>query len=581
MACQDDAEEPNTSRLAFIFKVAWAIPWRSAAIMAMMGTAAVSGGAIASHQRMESLITELLTMNAQMEQRLANMSLRLNEVHNKLNEELEESRSRGESCKSSASSKSTTKSSPKPPSAPPSSSRRRSWDQEEWPPRSSDYGYGYGDDSWGLLSSSRRRESMESYYSAFYGLSRSSDSFEQKRSYADWPTRGIDEEPSASSVKRSRGSSSLDYYDYDSYYGRDRDPFDYDTLDYSRDSGRASSSTKGGSAASQGPDDPLLQRAFQNRSDALETAWTSAAGRILASGNEQRWRIPRILHQTWKSTEVPEKFQAFIVSWRQRHPHWRYEFWDDHRCRELIAERFPKYLHEYDLMSGIKRADVARVVFLHEFGGVYADIDVEAVQPLDSLLEAAETARAGVLLGEENYIHAVLLEQRSTWLVSNAVMASTAGHPFWLEVLREIFRNLWCGDDPVQCTGPRLIDRLSWKHLRENPACGHQGCLVRLPYVYFSPHVAEWNAHNMVKKCSGPPSKKKREEHKKVNKTEQLMACQGLEKSLQYPSVHRTNATFAIHHWQCSWCRKDPALQRTVSLKQIQLLLEGKKPSSG
>ncbi|CAK0877755.1 unnamed protein product [Prorocentrum cordatum] len=31
--------------------------------------------------------------------------------------------------------------------------------------------------------------------------------------------------------------------------------------------------------------------------------------------------------------------------------------------------------------------------------------------------EAAEDARAGVLLGEENFVHAVLLEKReSTWL---------------------------------------------------------------------------------------------------------------------------------------------------------------------
>ena len=34
---------------------------------------------------------------------------------------------------------------------------------------------------------------------------------------------------------------------------------------------------------------------------------------------------------------------------------------------------------------------------------------------------------------------------RSTWLVSNAVMASSAGHPFWLDALREIFTNTWQG----------------------------------------------------------------------------------------------------------------------------------------
>lgn len=287
------------------------------------------------------------------------------------------------------------------------------------------------------------------------------------------------------------------------------------------------------------------------------------------------WRIPMVIHQTWKQEfSLPSKYARHMASWRQLHPHWRIEFWDDRRGRELIANEFPGYLQEFDLMSGIKKADVMRIVALYAQGGVYADIDVEAVQPFDRLLHAAAAARAGVLLGEENVVHAVLLEHRDQWLVSNAVMASAKGHPFWLEALRTIFGDPYCGSDPVQCTGPRLIDRLSWEHARRSAACDEKGCLARLPFAYFSPVLARWNAHNMVKECSWrgriDDSWKWLSDGQKKKERRELHACKRLERALQYPDALRSQLrTYAVHHWQCSWCREDDGMRATMNLQEV------------
>ena len=35
-------------------------------------------------------------------------------------------------------------------------------------------------------------------------------------------------------------------------------------------------------------------------------------------------RIPHIIHQSWKSTELPERFQKWAKTWRDTHPHWQY-----------------------------------------------------------------------------------------------------------------------------------------------------------------------------------------------------------------------------------------------------------------
>ncbi|CAJ1336933.1 unnamed protein product, partial [Effrenium voratum] len=175
-------------------------------------------------------------------------------------------------------------------------------------------------------------------------------------------------------------------------------------------------------------------------------------------------------------------------------------------------------------------------------GGVYADIDVAATRSFDPLLAAAARARQGVLLGEENIVHTVLLEKR-LWgrLVSNAVMAAVPRHPFWLEVLREIFQRS-CGTDPVQCTGPRLLDAVSLRFLRGG---GSLSAVARLPFDYFSPHLARWNAGAMTTSCRDLAGdiEPLLPEHREVL----LFACRGLERALQNDAALQSERTFAVH----------------------------------
>lgn len=369
--------------------------------------------------------------------------------------------------------------------------------------------------------------------------------------------------------------SSYDYGLYDSDdYGYQYGAYDYDRPSYDFSSTRYGSYF-GGFGMSKEEAQKGLRRQFRNRTRALERILWKGASDVqldldrVTEASSSRWAIPFVLHQTWKTSEVPSKFSEHLASWRRLHRDWRFEFWDDARSRDFVAEHFPKYIRDYDRMSGIKKADVIRIVALYVQGGVYADIDVEAVQSFGPLLSAALAARAGVILGEENFVHSVLLEQRSTWLVSNAVMASAAGHPFWLEALREIFSHTWCGDDPVQCTGPRLIDRLSWDYVRRSQSCGIYGCLVRLPFDYFSPDIAFWNARNMAKECSLQGAETYWYTRKKQRRKLVLRACRGLEHSLSYPAALRTKHTFAVHHWQCSWCREDDSLRGTMQLDEV------------
>jgi mannosyltransferase OCH1-like enzyme len=76
-----------------------------------------------------------------------------------------------------------------------------------------------------------------------------------------------------------------------------------------------------------------------------------------------------------------------MASWLRVHPHWQHWFWSEAESTRLIGRRFPHYLHVYDQYPyKINRADVRRYFILYEYGGVYADVDVESVGRLDDVL---------------------------------------------------------------------------------------------------------------------------------------------------------------------------------------------------
>ena len=169
--------------------------------------------------------------------------------------------------------------------------------------------------------------------------------------------------------------------------------------------------------------------------------------------------IPHILHQTWKSSELPAAFSEFQARWRAMHPGWSYRLWTDADNDQFVKTHYPTWYELYrSFEREIFRADMVRCLYLHHFGGVYVDLDIEPLRPLTHLI-----ARHSCLLGTEPEVHAQRLWRKSR-LVSNAIMASEPGHPFWLRMLNEIARRARSPEqassskNPVDTTGPITLD---------------------------------------------------------------------------------------------------------------------------
>ena len=57
--------------------------------------------------------------------------------------------------------------------------------------------------------------------------------------------------------------------------------------------------------------------------------------------------IPQIIHQTFKSNQVPNSVRPMMQSWRRANPNWEIRFYDDEACSDFVQHEFPEYLNAY------------------------------------------------------------------------------------------------------------------------------------------------------------------------------------------------------------------------------------------
>ena len=138
--------------------------------------------------------------------------------------------------------------------------------------------------------------------------------------------------------------------------------------------------------------------------------------------------IPKRIFQTWKTNEIPLAWQPYQKSWKEKHQDWEFCFATDDDNRAFVTKWFPGFLETYDLLSiPITKVDFVRYLYLYKFGGVYADLDCESLQPLDGLIK--QFPNSNILLG---------LPFDSLRYIECACMISSPLHPFWMEVIESI-----------------------------------------------------------------------------------------------------------------------------------------------
>jgi hypothetical protein len=171
-------------------------------------------------------------------------------------------------------------------------------------------------------------------------------------------------------------------------------------------------------------------------------------------------KIPRIIHQTWKTHNVPIEFAEYAKTWLKQNPDWEYWFWTDKDAETFIKSKYPKYYDMYmKYPQAIHRADAMRYFILYEFGGWYADLDIEDLKPLDHLGK-----KHNCIISQEPWGHVLFIWNRLR-LACNALMAARPKHPYFKYVIEQLPKNAPKKNvGPMATTGPIMIDNTLYQY---------------------------------------------------------------------------------------------------------------------
>lgn len=136
--------------------------------------------------------------------------------------------------------------------------------------------------------------------------------------------------------------------------------------------------------------------------------------------------IPKIIMQTWKTSELPDKWKATQTSIRKYMPDWKYVLMTDDMNRQFISEKFPDFLEYFDgFKYPIQRADAIRYAWLYTYGGLYLDCDNELLGSLDNLFT-------------EDHDLFLLASSNRTDVITNGFIAAKPGNKLFLDMIEEM-----------------------------------------------------------------------------------------------------------------------------------------------
>jgi inositol phosphorylceramide mannosyltransferase catalytic subunit len=162
--------------------------------------------------------------------------------------------------------------------------------------------------------------------------------------------------------------------------------------------------------------------------------------------------IPRLIHQTAKTADIPPRWREFQRRVRELHPEWTYKLWTDEDNLAFVKAEFPDFLDIFQkLPRNIMRADVIRYLLLYRLGGLYLDLDYEMLKSFDL------TEHDIVLPWEQDGEFGA-----GNDLVCQAFFASAPGHPFLKMLIDDLRANppLAGGGDVEGATGPKFVTRV-------------------------------------------------------------------------------------------------------------------------
>jgi len=157
--------------------------------------------------------------------------------------------------------------------------------------------------------------------------------------------------------------------------------------------------------------------------------------------------IPKLIHQTFLTKDVPAEIAENIRLLKKNNPTWEHHLYDDADISNFILANYGhdilKYYDSIHNAYGAAKADLFRYLLMYQEGGIYLDAKSSVTSSLDSIAELSypflitqwDTA------GYSRSWHRELKDIDGGEFIQWAIV-STPGHPFLKEVIEKVIRNI-------------------------------------------------------------------------------------------------------------------------------------------
>lgn len=159
--------------------------------------------------------------------------------------------------------------------------------------------------------------------------------------------------------------------------------------------------------------------------------------------------VPKIIHRIWVGdAPIPDDFAGYWENWKRHHPDFRHITWDD----AAIDREFPGHRAIADARreSHAAVSDIARLLILDRFGGMYVDTDFDCCHAFDRLLASGS----------------IIIPDMWDDIPCNGLMAAAPENPLIREMAAACARNLRAGKWIIDSTGPGMVRDVTagWRH---------------------------------------------------------------------------------------------------------------------
>lgn len=220
------------------------------------------------------------------------------------------------------------------------------------------------------------------------------------------------------------------------------------------------------------------------------------------NNDDKTERIPKIIHQIWLGSELPDISKELVKIIQKINPNWEYKLWCEKEIQDLE-------LINIELYNNIKnygaKSDIARYEILQRFGGIYLDTDFECVKPFDNLCNLSFFAGNGHVDTPE---------------IFNSIIGSEPNGKIINSFVEELLKIKNFNDDingVMNTTGPYYITKQFFNNIDDNS--------VIFPTKFFFPFPA----------------------------TDRFKVRNYSETAKKYVKTFINENTYCIHLWQTTW----------------------------